>query len=130
MLADLHRRYGSNQIRSVSPLDSDARRSHAAQPEPSSKLRMRVCVSHLVIRKGYSTSVWCSLDQDEPARALALLRRTVDAGFSRPAGLDAEPSFRGLRVNPQFEALRVEAGQRHQRAAEAFGLAGGDTLLM
>jgi hypothetical protein len=65
----------------------------------------------------------------EPQRALIVLRRTVDAGFSCSAALDGEPSLRKLQGSPVFEGLRAEAERRHRRAAEAFENAGGLALL-
>jgi hypothetical protein len=66
---------------------------------------------------------------DRP-RALMVLRRTVDAGFSCPAALDGEPSLRTLHGGPEFEALRAEVERRHRRAVHAFETAGGDALLL
>jgi TolB-like protein len=66
---------------------------------------------------------------NDPVRALMALRRTVDAGFSCPAGLDGEPSLRTLHRSSEFEVLRAEVEQRHQRAVKAFDTAGGDALL-
>ena len=40
---------------------------------------------------------------NERERALVALRRSVDAGFSCPAGLHDEPSLRTLHGNPEFE---------------------------
>jgi TolB-like protein/tetratricopeptide (TPR) repeat protein len=67
---------------------------------------------------------------NEPARALVVLRRTVEAGFSCPAGLDGEPSLRALHGNPEFGRLRAEAERRHRRAVDAFDIAGGYALLV
>jgi eukaryotic-like serine/threonine-protein kinase len=65
----------------------------------------------------------------DSARALMVLRRTVDAGFSCPAALDGEPALGALRGSPEFEKLNVEVERRHRRAVQAFEAAGGLELL-
>jgi DNA-binding winged helix-turn-helix (wHTH) protein len=128
MLVDLHRRYGSNQIWSayIDLMQAFTRGTTGAIVEvaeiclrlPFSDPEGVFYISVVLARSG------------QPARALAVLRRTVDAGFSCPAGLVGESSFRALHGNPQFEAMRVEVERRHRRAAAAFDLAGGETLLI
>jgi hypothetical protein len=65
----------------------------------------------------------------DSARALMVLRRTVDAGLSCPAALDGEPALRALRGSSEFEKLYAEIERRHRRAVQAFEAAGGHALL-
>ena len=65
----------------------------------------------------------------DSARALIVLRRTVDAGFSCPAALNGEPALRALRASPEFETLYAEVERRHRRAVQVFEAAGGHALL-
>jgi hypothetical protein len=66
----------------------------------------------------------------EPERALMVLRRTVDAGFSCPAALNGEPSLRVLHGRSEFETLRAEVERRRRRAVQAFEAAGGNALFV
>jgi hypothetical protein len=63
------------------------------------------------------------------SRALNAMRQTVDAGFACLPGLVCDPALRALSGLPEFDRLRAEVEQRHQRALAAFKAAGGHDVL-
>jgi TolB-like protein/tetratricopeptide (TPR) repeat protein len=64
----------------------------------------------------------------ETSRAVDLLARAVEAGFSCLAALESQPSLAALSKDPRFGLLRAEIERRHGRAVEAFEKAGGLAL--
>ena len=66
---------------------------------------------------------------NDQSGALNTMRQTVNAGFACLPGLVCDPALRGLSGLPEFDRLRAEVEQRHQRAVAAFKAAGGHALL-
>ena len=65
----------------------------------------------------------------ETDRALQLLARVIDAGFSCAPAFRRDPWLDPLRGDPEFQRLLAIAEQRHQAAATAFAEAGGHRVL-
>ena len=57
------------------------------------------------------------------------MRQTVDAGFACLPGLICDPGLRALSGLPEFDRLRAEVEQRHQRSFGAFEAVGGHAVL-
>jgi tetratricopeptide (TPR) repeat protein len=65
----------------------------------------------------------------EPAFALEILGRSIDAGFSCDRAFIVEPWLDSIRAAPEFMRLLRIAEERRRKAAAAFVAAGGDRLL-
>jgi serine/threonine protein kinase/tetratricopeptide (TPR) repeat protein len=65
----------------------------------------------------------------EHERALRLLERATETGFSCVRGLEGAAPFAALRQNPRFERILAHAREQQTAAARAFAEAGGPRLL-
>ena len=66
---------------------------------------------------------------DQPARALDNLSRSVAAGFACPAALLSEPGWEPLRSSPEFAGLYEVVEERHREFEAAFAAGQGEELL-